>query len=86
MFVPTYKIDETTGEPIGEPVGVEMVDVPEGSNDVPQLKYPKPTVDLSAESVAKCITIEELAFLEDNMDDNTAEHQVVLDAIDLQME
>ena len=86
MFVPTYRIDSETGDPIGEPVGVDMVEIPDGDNERPSLKYDKPIVASTAESLAKHLTIAELDFFESNLEKHTDQWQRMAMAITIQQE
>ena len=68
MYLPTYKLNDD-GDPFGDPIGVELVELPVGEEqDVPQLKYPVPIVDVSPESLASNLTTAELEFFVNNMD------------------
>ena len=58
-----------------------MIEIPDGDYSGPQLKYPNAIVDMSAKSMAKHLTIEELEFFNENFNINTPQWQEVAMAI-----
>ena len=85
-YLPTYKVDNVTGEPYGEPIGVEMVEIPDSEDDYP-LKYKKPIVDSTSPVwMAKYLSIEELEFFEGNLDTNSPEWQRIAMAITIKQQ
>ena len=77
MFTPTYKLNDD-GEPYGDPIGIEMVDIPNNQEEDEghKLKYKTPIVDTSdPELMAKYLTIQELEFFMKEFDMDTPQWQ-----------